>query len=100
MATFFSTLFVLTGILLIGAAPLFIVAWRTGQPKVARKYAIAAGVIGAIFGLLALGSQLLVDQCVAAGNTQCLDSGFKGFMLLVGAGYVITAWIRSADLRD
>lgn len=89
MATFFGALALISGSLLLLSIPVFVLAWRRRRIPLARKFAIAALAIGLFFATASVGSERLVDNCRASGGVACLDSGYAGFLFLVGIIYVI-----------
>ena len=101
LATFLASLFFVIGLLLVGGAPVFVVAWRKGRTEIARRFLIAAGVIGLFFAVTAVASERLVERCGATGNTACFDVGYRGFLFAVAGGYVITSVIAAVKIgRD
>ena len=91
MTTFLTALLFVTGILLVCGLPVFVMAWREARRAVARRFLIAAGVIGLFFAAVALSSEKLVEQCGASGSILCFDAGFKGLLLVVVIAYLIVA---------
>ncbi|MCP3989213.1 MAG: hypothetical protein GY724_09070 [Actinomycetia bacterium] len=78
----------LTGLFYLFSVPAVIVALRLERSEVARRFLIAAPICGLICGLISATSSRLVDQCESAGNTQCLDAGWTGLLVLVLGGYL------------
>lgn len=95
MATFFRALVLLTGLMLLLAVPLFLVTRRTGRRATARRFLIAAVILGVFCAGLSASSERLVNQCRAAGNPTCLDFGASGLQTLLIAGYAIMSWIMT-----
>ena len=95
MITLISASLIYTAIMLIFSGPVLFVARQRELPKMARRFLIAAGVCGLICGVLSAGSERLVNQCEAAGNLSCVDSGSSGFQLMIVAGYLGTSLVRS-----
>jgi hypothetical protein len=93
MASAFLGAFVpLTSIMVLAALPVVFFSRRTNPAK-ARRFLIAAAVAGLSCGVLAATSKKLVDDCLAAGNTSCLDFGATGLQAMIVIGYAATALI-------
>lgn len=95
MTGFFGVLVFVTGVLLVCSIPVFIVARRRARPRIARRFLVAAGVIGLFFAASALASDQLVDDCGSAGGTACFDAGFSGMLFFVVGGYVTVALVAA-----
>ena len=95
MGTFFGTFLVITGLLTALAAPLWIVAWRKNELASKRNYLVAAIAVGVLCASIATASQRQVQQCLDAGNSDCVDSGTPGLQLIFIVVYVITAWVMA-----
>jgi len=89
VATFFGSLFLVSGLLLVVTTPVFVLARRRKRTLLAWKFLVAVGAIGLFAAIAAVGSERLVDNCRDAGNYSCLDAGFTGFLFLIGLIYVI-----------
>jgi hypothetical protein len=95
VTTFIGVLVSVTGLLLVSSIPVFVVARRHARPRVARRFLIAAGVIGLFFAASALASEQLVENCGAAGGVACLDAGFSGMLFFVAGGYITVALVAA-----
>jgi len=84
---------------LVLGIPLFVMARRKGRPKVLRKFVIGAAGIGLFCGLVAAGSERLVNQCDVAGNATCIDYGGAGFQVFALVGYALVAFGSAQYLR-
>lgn len=91
MATFLAAFFLVTGLLLVCGVPVFVLAWRKGRTKTARRFLVAAAVLGLFSAAVAAASERLENQCQAAGNTNCIDYGVSGSLLIVVVGYLIVS---------
>ena len=91
MDTFIAVFALATGALMVCSVPVLVVAQRRNRLDVSRKFLWAAVSIGLFFGVSAVASDRLTDECVGSGSTSCLDFGFTGFMFLVGVIYVVAA---------
>jgi len=54
--------------------------------------------LAAVLAAIDATSRSLVSQCLAAGNTRCVDSGGSGAQALVVAGYAVASWIKARHL--
>lgn len=89
------------GILLIVSIPIVVVARRKGRAALVRRFGIAAAVVGLVCAVLAWTSRVLVDQCVEAGNTSCVDYGGRGFQVTLVTVYAAAAiWTAISLARD
>ena len=95
MATFIISFIISLGILLALGAPVLFTARRRGRAETVRRFLIAAGVIALLSGILAASSTKLTEQCEAAGNPGCVDSGSFGMQVLFFGGFAITAWLNA-----
>ena len=84
---------------LVLGTPLFLMARRKGRPELLRKFVIGAAGIGLFCGLVAAGSERLVNQCDAAGNPTCIDYGGAGFQVFALFGYALVAFGSALALR-
>ncbi len=84
---------------LVLGIPLFLMARRKGRPEVFRKFVIGAAGIGLFCGLIAAGSEKLVNQCEVAGNSTCIDFGGAGFQVFALVGYALVAFGSAQYLR-
>jgi hypothetical protein len=95
VGTIVITSLVITGLLAALATPLWIVYWRKRRLAGARNFLIGAGVVGVVCGLLAGASERQVNQCLEAGNSDCVDSGTIGLQLVFVIVYVVTVWVMA-----
>lgn len=95
MATFLSTLLRFLAILAVLGIPLWFVARSEGRPKTIRNYAIGAGGIAIVCGLLAIISDRQMEQCANAGYSNCFDYGTTGFQTVLVVGFAISAWLSA-----
>ena len=86
--------FVTIGLWLL-ATPLFVIAWRRQKGTTIRNFGLAAIVIGILCGALAGVSDRQVEQCIAAGNSQCFDSGAAGMQFTLITFYVLITWVTA-----
>lgn len=98
MQTFVTAFLLYTGLMLVLGIPVFVIARRNGQPTTARRFVVAAVVIGLLSGVVSFTSEQLVMRCEAAGNTACFDSGSAGLIVVFVAGYTIVAWVKAIAL--
>ena len=84
---------------LVLGTPLFLMARRKGRPEVIRRFVIGAAGIGLFCGLVAAGSETLVNQCEVAGNPTCIDYGGTGFQIFALSGYALGAIGSALTLR-
>lgn len=91
MTTFLQALLLYGGIAAVATVPIVLVARSKRRAPLARQFIIAAAIVGGLCALLAWTSRVLVDQCIAAGNTACFDYGGKGFQVMLVAIYSIVA---------
>jgi TM2 domain-containing membrane protein YozV len=85
---------------LVLGIPLFLMAHRKGRPEVLRKFFVGAAGIGLFCGLVAAGSERLLNQCDAAGNPTCIDYGGAGFQVFALIGYALVAFGSALYLRQ
>ncbi len=83
---------IITAIVLALASPVFYVAWKKGRFTTLRNFAIGALLIGVLGAALEGVSERQVEQCLAAGNTDCFDSGTIGLQLLFVILFTVSAW--------
>jgi hypothetical protein len=101
LTAFLEALLLYGGILAIASVPVVLVARHRGREPLARKFVITAVSLGLVCALLAWTSRVLVDQCVSAGNTGCIDYGGRGFLAMVVTGYAVVAlWTAISMARD
>lgn len=72
--------------------PLWIVAWRRRRRDTIRNFGIGAVVVAALVGIVEITSDRAVEECLAAGNPDCLDSGSAGMQLVMVAFYALVNW--------
>lgn len=82
-------------ILLVFSTPLILVARRSGRSAQIRVYLIAGAIVVVISSMISVSSDLLVEQCFAAGNMSCNDYGSAGFRMLLMGGYSAFALIEA-----
>ncbi len=95
MGSILVTFVVITGLLAVLGAPLWIVAWRKNRLESVRNYLFAAIGVGLLCGFIAGASSRNVQQCLDAGNTDCLDSGGPGMHLIFIVLYAIVVWLAA-----
>lgn len=93
MGTIVLTTFAVMALLAVLGAPLFYVAWRQGRRVTVRNFAFGGLGIGVMSGLLAGASERQVQQCLDAGNSDCVDSGTVGLQIVFVVGFTLAAWI-------
>ena len=79
-------------------APVAILGLREGLHDTVRRFLTAAAVVALGCALLSWGSNALVDRCLDAGNTGCLDYGAMGMQVLVLSGYGLVSVLRSVSI--
>ncbi len=84
-----------TALLLLFSVPAVLVARRVQRPEIGRRFLIAVPILGLICGLISASSSRLVDQCEAAGNTQCMDAGTTGLFVIVLGAFLGTSLISA-----
>jgi hypothetical protein len=84
--------------LLALASPVLIVARRQGRQDTIRNFVIGALVIALVYVTIELVSQRQVEQCIAAGNHDCVDAGAGGLQLLFVGSYVVGAWMAAMSM--
>ena len=95
MLTFLGTFLLVTVVLLVCSIPVFVVCLRRGQTLTPRRFAVAAVLLGLVAGALESGSDLLVERCLAAGNSACFDYGGTGLMILLFVGFLFVSSTRA-----
>jgi hypothetical protein len=75
-------------ILLVVSAPALFMARRRNRPVLIKRFMTAAAVGGTFCGIVAAGSQRLVNQCEAEGNPSCFDAGADGMIILLIVGFL------------
>lgn len=93
LGRFLTTFLLVTGLLILLAVPVFVVAWRKRRLTTIRSFLASAVGVGVLCGSIAAGSERQVTQCLEAGNADCIDSGAAGLQALMMAIYVIVAWV-------
>lgn len=83
---------IITAIALALASPVFIVGWQRQRFRTIRNFSIGAILVGVCGAALEGVSERQVEQCMAAGNSDCLDSGTIGLQLLFLFFFVVAAW--------
>lgn len=84
-----------TALLLMFSAPAIFMARRRSSPDTTRRFLIAAVACGLACAILAAGSRRLEAQCEAEGNTQCVDYGASGLLLIIIVAFLCTALVRT-----
>ena len=97
---FWSAVFLAPLILIVLASPLFYMARKKRRFDTIRSFAIGGAVVVALVAGLAQVSKVQVDQCLEAGNPNCVDAGTSGLQILIMGGYVIAAWWVAYVLTD
>jgi hypothetical protein len=101
MTTFVVALVGYSAILLLLGFPVVVIARRRRRPDTAKKFVVAALVIGLILAVVSAGSAHLVARCESAGNTSCNDYGSTGLQVLAVIGFGIASWWTAVILyRD
>ena len=100
VAVFLYSFVVSTGILLLFTIPTFYLAWRKGRKKTARRFLVAAILVGFLAAVIAVSSGQLLDRCEAANNRACFDYGSAGMRLTFMVGFIIVSWVRAFSLLD
>ncbi|HEY6634488.1 MAG TPA: hypothetical protein VI141_02630 [Acidimicrobiia bacterium] len=95
MGTLIGTFLVITGLLTVLAAPLWIVSWRKGELASKRNYLLAALGVGLFCGAVAAAGERQVQQCLDAGNHDCVDAGTPGLQLVFIVIYVAVVWVMA-----
>lgn len=70
-------------ILLLVSAPALFMARRRNRPVLIKRFVAGAAIGGAFCGVIAAGSQRLINQCEEEGNTSCFDAGADGMIVLL-----------------
>lgn len=83
---------IITAVVAALAAPVFYVAWKKGRGGTIRNFAIGSILIGVLGAALEGVSERQTEQCVAAGNSDCFDSGTIGLQLLFVFLFTVAAW--------
>jgi hypothetical protein len=92
---FITSLVIFVGLLVVLAAPLLYMAWRTERLNTARNFLIGAGVVAICCAVLAVVSERQVLQCLDAGNADCIDSGAAGMQFLFVGLFAVAAWFNA-----
>jgi hypothetical protein len=90
--------FVAVATLVVGL-PVFLVARRQRRADTIRNFLLGAGVIALLCGTMEYVSIRQVNQCLNAGNTDCVDAGTIGMQMVFVAGYAIAAWITAFSMH-
>ncbi len=85
-------------IMVVVALPLFYVARRLRRPKVLIRYAGIAAALALLVAGMEATSRLLVERCMEAGNTGCVDYGAAGGKAMAIGGFAVASWIRARNL--
>lgn len=81
------------GLLVLLSAPLFVLAWQRERLITARNFLATAGVIALFAGFMVHNSERQIEQCRAAGNPSCWDSGTAGLMIVFIGTYAVVSWV-------
>ncbi|HET9260905.1 MAG TPA: hypothetical protein VFP42_12350 [Acidimicrobiia bacterium] len=101
MDTVITTTVIITSLVAVMASPVFVVAWRRQRRDTIRNFALGAVVIGVLCGSITAISERQVDQCLAAGNTDCIDAGAAGLQLVIIGIFVLSSWVAASVMwRD
>ena len=96
-----TTFLLVGGAALLLASPLFFVAWRGKRPAAIRNFLIGGLTVALLCSVLAGVSDRQVQQCLDAGNSDCVDAGTAGMQALMVAVYVFASWMAAASIyRD
>jgi len=87
------TFLAVTAVLVVLSAPVFLVTWRKDRKTATRNFVLGGVTLAIACAALAGISERQVEQCRAAGNSDCVDAGAMGLQLVLIAGYVIASWI-------
>lgn len=101
MDTVITTTVIITALVAVMASPVFVVAWRRGRRDTIRNFAVGTVAIGVLCGSIAAVSERQVAQCVAAGNSDCIDAGAAGLQLVIIGIFVLASWVAASVMwRD
>jgi hypothetical protein len=92
VVTFVRTALVILGILAALGAPLWFVAWRQHRRDTIRNFAVGAGVVAILAGIVAMTSERAVEQCIAANGRDCIDPGGSGVQVVLVVFYLLANW--------
>lgn len=98
MWTFLRAALLYSGILLALTLPIAILAPRRGRPEMVRRFLIVAAIVVVVASSLEVTGEQLVAQCEEAGNTQCVDYGGLGMLLLFVVPYGVVAVVKAYSL--
>jgi hypothetical protein len=84
-----------TTMMLAVAVPVILVARSRRRPSTIRNFLVGALGVGVTLAVIRVASELSVEQCENAGNTQCADYGSSGFTVLFIAGFTVIALGRA-----
>lgn len=93
VATLVRTAFSILGILAALGLPLWFVAWKQRRLDTVRNFAIGAGVVAFLAGLVAMTSERAVQQCIAANGRACVDPGGPGVQIVLVVFYLLVSWL-------
>jgi len=91
VGTFVRTFFLVTALFLVAGVPVLVVSWQANRKSITRRFAATAAGMGVFFGVAAVGSEQLVDDCGGSGSIACLDVGYQGLLFFVGLVYLIAS---------
>jgi hypothetical protein len=80
------------GILAALGLPLWFVAWRLNRRDTIRNFAIGAGVVAVLAGVVAATSERALEQCAAVNGRDCVDPGSGGVQLVMAIFYLLASW--------
>lgn len=92
---FVVTVLTYTGLLLVFSAPVVIVAARQRRSATVKRFLLIALGLGLFCGLMVAGSNELIAQCEAEGNSRCFDAGASGLVVLILGGFLLTSIVKA-----
>ena len=78
-------------LLLLVSTPVLFMARRQHRALLFQRFILACALGGVFCGIVAAGSQRLVDQCEAEGNSSCFDAGADGMIMVLVGGFFATS---------
>ncbi len=97
---FWATVFLAPLATFVLASPVFYMARKTGRKDTIRSFAIGGAVVVLFIATLAYVSEVQVEQCLEAGNPNCLDAGTPGLQLVILGAYVVASWWVAWSISD
>lgn len=98
MGTFVRTFLVVTALFLVVGVPVLVVSWQANRKTITRGFAATATGIGVFFGVAAVGSEQLVEDCGGSGSIACLDVGYQGLLFFIGLVYLIASILVAVSI--